>query len=70
MAASKTMTLVFTDAVTSDRSSRINCEQLSAHVQTNIGDKTVSHFKWKVTQSMLQKQPKSFSGKGNSPDIV
>ncbi len=66
MAASGTGSLVFIDDVTADKSSRMNSEVfraiLSAHIQPNASELIdgASQCRWTMTQSILQKQPKSF----------
>ncbi len=66
MAASGTGSLVFIDDVTTDKSSRMNSECfraiLSAHIQPNLQNSLdgASQCRWTMTQSILQKQPKSF----------
>ncbi len=66
MAASGTGSLVFIDAVTADKSSRMNSEVFSGNyllifsqmLQNSLDG--ASQCRWTMTQSILQKQPKSF----------
>ncbi len=66
MAASGTGSLVFIDDVTADKSSRMNSEVFGQYyllifsqmLQNSLDG--ASHCRWTVTQSILQKQPKSF----------
>ena len=67
MAASGTGSLVFIDDVTADKSSRMNSGVYKALLSAQIQPNAAKRAGWcpteKMTQNILQKQPKNFSRK-------